>query len=217
MPKPRSLDPRPWISESDRHILQSILKQRARFIRQRALEILEWGTGGSTVWFPNFLVAHGVSFRWLSVEHDRRFFDRRVEPFITNARFSASVTRLRRATNVESSLVKDTQVQCIVFDYGTLRPRSVQADRRRDLSAYVQAPKQVDRRFDVVLVDGRMRRRCLLEATGLLENGGIVLLHDAHREYYQCALAEFPHQQFIGDAFWIGARDLLGATSFTGG
>lgn len=42
-------------------------------------------------------------------------------------------------------------------------------------------------KYDVIFIDGRNRRKCLLKAKELLREGGIVLLHDADRDYYQCA------------------------------
>ena len=56
------------------------------------------------------------------------------------------------------------------------------------------------------MVDGRKRRRCLLEASALLSDSGIVVLHDAWRTYYQCALETYPFARHIGDELWVGAR-----------
>ncbi len=42
----------------------------------------------------------------------------------------------------------------------------------------------MNRKYDVIFVDGRNRRKCLIKAKQLLKPGGVVLLHDADREYY---------------------------------
>lgn len=48
------------------------------------------------------------------------------------------------------------------------------------------SPEYFDRKgkYDVIFVDGRNRRKCLVKAQELLKEGGSVLLHDADREYY---------------------------------
>lgn len=48
------------------------------------------------------------------------------------------------------------------------------------------SPEYFDRKgkYDVIFVDGRNRRKCLIKAKELLKEGGVVLLHDADREYY---------------------------------
>lgn len=56
---------------------------------------------------------------------------------------------------------------------------------------------------DLIIVDGRLRRRCLVEASKLR---GVVVLHDAQREYYHCAFELFAHQGRVGDMLWIGSQ-----------
>lgn len=58
---------------------------------------------------------------------------------------------------------------------------------------------------DIAIVDGRLRRRCLLAAAN---QAGIVILHDAQREYYHCAFSAYKHQGRAGDMLWIGSQDL---------
>lgn len=41
-------------------------------------------------------------------------------------------------------------------------------------------------KFDVIIIDGRNRRKCLIKAKELLKPEGTVILHDADREYYHC-------------------------------
>ena len=74
-----------------------------------------------------------------------------------------------------------------------------------DLDAYVDYPRSAASEFDVVLVDGRKRRRCLLTALDLAGEHTAVLLHDSSRTYYHPAMREYPASRFIGDELWIGA------------
>jgi len=106
------------------------------------------------------------------------------------------------ATNAAATL------RAVVFDAGDLRPFDPDRDRDRDadLDDYVTLPGSLEMRFDIVLVDGRKRRRCLLEASRLLNDAGIVVLHDAWRAYYQCAFDAYPFARRIGDMLWVGAQ-----------
>jgi hypothetical protein len=56
----------------------------------------------------------------------------------------------------------------------------------------------------LVIVDGRLRRRCLIEASRL---SSVIVLHDAQREYYHCAFSLFAYQGRVGDMLWIGCQD----------
>ena len=47
--------------------------------------------------------------------------------------------------------------------------------------------------FDLIFIDGRFRRRCLLAARDSLAPKGVVILHDAQRPHYHDALSAYPH------------------------
>ncbi|MBT2489651.1 hypothetical protein J7E96_14220 [Streptomyces sp. ISL-96] len=59
--------------------------------------------------------------------------------------------------------------------------------------------------YDIVIVDGRMRRRCLLAAAERLGPQTVVLLHDAWHTHYHCALQSYPAATFLCDELWAGA------------
>ncbi len=48
--------------------------------------------------------------------------------------------------------------------------------------------------YDLIFVDGRWRRRCLIAAAELLAPGGVVILHDAQRQYYHEPLGLYAHR-----------------------
>jgi hypothetical protein len=76
----------------------------------------------------------------------------------------------------------------------------------RSAADYVSLPASLGRRFDIVIVDGRKRRRCLLEASRFLSDNGIVILHDAWRSYYQCAFEAYESGTRVGDELWVAAQ-----------
>jgi len=138
------------------------------------MEVLEWGAGGSTVYFSDLLRGHGISFRWVSMEYNRLWHER----------VSAAV---------------GPGVEVVLFDVGNTR----REQRDLPMDEYVAYPRTLNRKFDFILVDGRKRRRCLLEAWELVAPQGRVLLHDAQRRYYHCAMAGFTGL-FLGRRLWEG-------------
>ena len=74
------------------------------------------------------------------------------------------------------------------------------------VSKYVNMPNEVGGPFDVIIVDGRYRRRCLLVAKEVLAPDGIVLLHDAQRVHYHSSLEVFPHVRFLATGNLPGTK-----------
>ncbi len=44
--------------------------------------------------------------------------------------------------------------------------------------------------FDLILIDGRNRKRCLQSSKRILKKGGILMLDNAERSWYQCAIKQ---------------------------
>lgn len=141
------------------------------------VNVLEWGAGGSTVYFTRFLAGLGVNYTWTSVEHDIQWA-KALEPHLDTA---------------------FAQV-CLFTCDGD--PRQ---NRKLPMDDYVNFPRSLHRQWDLILVDGRRRRRCLLEAPRCLQPHGVCLLHDAERVYYHCAMEVFPIRRFLaGTRLWAG-------------
>ena len=148
------------------------------------LKILEWGSGGSTVHFTNFLKQRDIDYEWLSLEY--------------NKDWHAEVQKLK---------IGDQRTKIILFDVGNTELKQ----RRTNMDDYVAYPKTLGVKYDFILVDGRKRRRCLLEAGSLLSPDGAVVLHDAHRKYYHCAFLLYPCSRFLRTSLWMGK---ISRTSF---
>ena len=146
-------------------------------LRSKSLEILEWGSGGSTLHFTAFLRRNGITYRWLSLEYNSSWYRK-----------------------VQREIWSDRCIELTLFAVGNNRLRQ----RYTEMSAYITYPSTLARTFDLVLIDGRKRRQCLLEARHLLKPSGVVLLHDAEREHYQCAFSAYPSGQFLTKHLWLG-------------
>lgn len=53
-----------------------------------------------------------------------------------------------------------------------------------DQTECANAPRKLDKRFDLIFVDGRRRVACMEAAKGLLADDGVLILHDSEREEY---------------------------------
>ena len=105
--------------------------------------------------------------------------------------------------------VDPTGIVVVLFDAGPLFPseKGHEEDRNADLSDYVYAPRHLGLLADLITVDRRMRRRCLLEGAQLVEEtDGYVLLHDAVRKHYQCVWESYRSGRRVGGQLWIGAQ-----------
>ena len=78
--------------------------------------------------------------------------------------------------------------------------------RSPNVLEYVNFPSKLGEHFDVMVVDGRYRRRCLLAAKEAVTPGGIVILHDAERTHYHPALSCYPHVEFLQTGPLPGTR-----------
>lgn len=127
------LQPYPMMDVPEITALRRVLNER------QPRRVLEWGSGGSTLYWPRMFPA----VDWLSVEHNPLYV------MALKGKMSPNVTLLQ-------------------LDY----------------PAYYELTPEKMGMFDLIIVDGRHRVRCLNIGRDLLVHGGAVVLHDAGRERY---------------------------------
>ncbi len=137
---------------------------------KHSVDVLEWGSGGSTVYFTEFLQKHGADYTWLSLEYNKEWYEK-----------------------VFHAVKDDSRTSLVLFDVGNTKLKQ----NDLPMNEYVNYPRALGKKYDFILVDGRKRRRCLLEARQLLKPGGRVILHDARRTYYHSAFVSFPDRQIL--------------------
>ena len=150
--------------------------------QNKKIYILEWGSGGSTYYFSKFLEDNNIEYTWTSIEYNKRWYNK-----------------------VLSLLKENRNVSVVLFDVGNDNLRQ----RNLEMNEYVDYPNTINKKFDFVLVDGRKRRRCLLEAQKLLNPNGVVFLHDAQRKYYHCVLKNYEDSCFVGPYLWRGKNEKI--------
>lgn len=156
-------------------------------IRLRPEACLEWGAGYSTLYFPKFIPKKST---WLSIEHEPKWH--------------AKIRSMNNRKNVKIFHVEPNH-----FPWQDKHNDGTYAD----LKDYVEFPSKIGK-FDFILVDGRARSACLYKAHELLNAKGIVVLHDAEREFYHEPLSQYKYQAFFSGygngkrKLWIGSREI---------
>jgi hypothetical protein len=192
------------MSKRDGELVKAILLSAAAKAAGE-LHVLEWGSGQSTVSFTRILQQEQMRFHWLTLEYDRKFFGTVVAPELLGRPDTVLRFPDDGGTVAGSTGEGKFRVEAVCWNRTKLRPVEHLLDRLVDLDEYVDYPSTTEYRYDVMIVDGRMRRRCLLVAAELLGPGALVLLHDAWHRFYHCALGRYPASEFFGDELWAGA------------
>jgi hypothetical protein len=154
---PQLLGPRliPDYSEIDRETVMKPLMSKAevRMIEEHLrpeMRVLEWGAGGSTMHFSKLVK------EYISIESDQNW---------------ANYIRVAAKVPVHFVPPSGTRPPDGPAFYG-LNYRQTYLD-------YVTAPKRLNLgKFDAILIDGRARLFCALEALELLNPDGILVVHD---------------------------------------
>jgi len=147
-----------WMSEI-RYVKDALL-QLAK--ENEFLNILEWGSGNSTIYFSKFLKQRGIPFKWIAIENFVPWHEKVVN-FITEQNLSENT----------AIILKNP-----IYDGN----RDVQ--EMSDLGEYLNFPSTLGIKFNLIIIDGRKRKECLDKAAVILAKNGLVILHDAERKWY---------------------------------
>lgn len=161
-----------------------IIEEVIRTLRPR--RCLEWGTGFGTLYFTKRI---GEETKWISVEHEKDW--------------STNIEKLNQNRNVRIHHVAPNH-----FPWSDPHRDGSYSD----LKDYIEFPAQFGK-FDFILVDGRARVDCVAKAYELIEDDGIVILHDANRKHYHSAFHLFQHQVLFTDqrtrsgGIWVASKE----------
>lgn len=136
------------------------------------VRVLEWGSGYSTLYFPKKLSKEA---NWLAIEHN--------EPW------SSRINNKNKNPNVEIIWIEpENSMWNDEYNDGTYD----------DLKSYIEYPTQKGT-YDLIIVDGRARKACIIKAKEILNENGILIIHDANREWYHRELEEFKYCEYFLD------------------
>jgi predicted O-methyltransferase YrrM len=159
------------------------------------LRIFEYGSGGSSVYFPLFLRQRRRTFTWFALEHDAGWAHEVCRSLAKHGLHDVHVL-LTAIPDVTAARLNDA----------TYRRHIVNGGRRVNYAAYTETPRRLHGPYDFILIDGRDRKRCVETSIPLLRPGGFVALHDAQRAYYRCVLARHPEGSFRTPKLWLWRR-----------
>lgn len=144
----------PWINYKARIFLKSIIRDD--------MQVFEWGSGGSTLYFTD----HCKTV--ISIEHDKDWYE-----------VVAQKIQIEKISNVTYFHIAP-QSDVIVKYYS----RST-AYKECDFSLYVNKINDYpDNSFDLIIVDGRARNFCLVQALAKVKIGGYIMVDNSERSYY---------------------------------
>lgn len=131
---------------------------------------LEYGSGYSSNYFIDYLPKTAT---WKSVEHDKNWYNEVLKNLLNQ--------------RVDIHLVPpDNDLNENLED-------------PKPFGSYINYPSNSGP-FDFILVDGMVRVSCIEKAKELLNESGVLIVHDANKKLYQDALIEnFPHYVILQD------------------
>ena len=154
-----------WINEIS-YIKNKFLEQSKN---DSILNILEWGSGNSTIFFSEFLKENKINFKWTALEHFVPWYEKVIDM-------------------IEEKQLND-YVKCVLLNPTNEPDKNVQ--ETLNLDDYINYPLKLDIKFNLIIVDGRKREKCLKTASKVVDLNGVVLLHDAEREWFHTGFKDF--------------------------
>jgi hypothetical protein len=155
-------------------------------------KMLEWGCGGSTLYFPELVD------QYVSIEHDEKWYNKIKQDVPNNVEFYH--IPINKDMQFDDDL--DANASDILSgnsNWNTLHGCNelTQSNGKTFWTTrgkfdwhcaidYIKKPLELSHRnYDIILVDGRCRAMCGYIAKYLIKEGGHVLFHDFNnREYY---------------------------------
>jgi len=136
-------------------------------------KMLEWGCGGSTIWF----LSQRSDFALVSIEHNKKWAKKVNKQVKRRGFLNRHNLILRQGRYIGSNGMP--------FE-----------ENPSGLSEYILPPVKMSE-FDVILVDGVARGSCLAVMRNSVKSGTNVFLHDAQRKWYQWAQHFYPVAEII--------------------
>lgn len=138
--------------------------------------MLEWGSGGSTLFFPQFVD------KYYSIEHDKEWF--------------------LRIVNEMESILEKLKPNKIYFVPPEVKEYNNPA-KKEEFESYIKKVNNLpEKKIDKVLIDGRARFWCGLEVLPYLKDDSLVFVHDfMNRERYHGLLEKY---NLIGHMITLG-------------
>jgi hypothetical protein len=167
---------KPWMDEKEIALIRKYL--------QPGHIMLEWGSGGSTFYFSQFVQ------KYYSIESDQKW-GKIIRRRVLWSEFWVKVLRGRKEPKIIYHPVKMP-----------VRPRTIPT-RYEDYRDFIERVDHLGvKRFDVVLIDGRGRDHCAKKILDYIDEKSVVFIHDYFmpgREYYSEVLQWYDILEAVTD------------------
>lgn len=155
---------------------------------RKSHRVFEWGMGGSTLFFTKRCK------RVVSVEHDRKWFDKASSSILAISQGGAfpGVRSFLFGVNKPQLLLAEPKVVNVQSDQYRPIMSGARGLYNMDFRAYVDTITSFPREyFDCILIDGRARMDCLERALPYLRTGGCMVLDNSDYLRYRSDLLVF--------------------------
>lgn len=195
----------PAQTSEERKIFCEILSS----LRGGKLRVFEWGCGYSTIYYAKLLKCMGVDFIWHAVDNHGGWCVR-VREMAKRSRLDDTVTVHLK----EFPPFWEKQG----WDWKALPPRcGVFTPKLPEEKEYIDLPRTLGEKFDLIFIDARFRRHCLKTAFDMIKNDGVVVMHDAQKPHYHLGTEVFRLKKFyvtgawyplqkIPNQMWVGSK-----------
>ncbi len=166
-----------------KYILFRLLKPESPWLPQQAVYYLEsyltdtmvgfeWGSGKSTIFFAR------KTNSLISIEHDGQWHDK----------IKAKIDKNNLSIKVDYKLIEPIdreKIKNISLDSWRGYQKLGRPPKAQFFPYFQEILKHADNSFDFILVDGRARVACVMNAVNKLKKGGILILDNSDREKYR--------------------------------
>jgi hypothetical protein len=153
-----------------------------------SLNIFEYGSGFSTLYFAKLLKRKKIPFHIYSIDNNLEWHQKVKERVIKNG-LDNEITLL--ISEFPPFWEKEGWDWNVSPECGRFAPQT------KAEFDYINAPSNIGRKFDFISVDARFRRLCLATIPQCLKEKGVVFLHDAQKAKYYEPLSLYRTSKFI--------------------
>ncbi len=168
------------------------------FALGKKIRIFEWGSGFSTTYYANYLLRKGIEFEWHSIDNNRIWHEE-VKSKVKEKGFQQYI----------QLYIKEFLPFWEKPGWGSIPPAcgvfSPSTESEKD---YVNFPRELNSKFDIVIIDARFRRHCIQTAKTVLLPEGIIIMHDAEKVHYHVGLETFQYSRFFHGGSWFPFQEI---------
>ena len=166
----------------------------------KKVKIFEWGSGLSSIYFSAYLRERKIDFQWHSIDNNKLWHDKIKAKIIQRGLHGCVQLYLKEFLPFWEKAGwewKKIPPPCGIFG-----PKS------ENEKAYIDFPKELNGKFDIIIIDARFRRHCLQTAKEALAPEGVVVMHDAQKTHYHFGLDDFLYDKFFTTGAWYPFQEI---------